>query len=46
MPAFSHDLKRIGKRGLDERKLLKVIDLVLESRKVKLTEEITRRNGR
>lgn len=31
MPSFSRDLKRIRKRGLDERNLLEVIGLIIEN---------------
>ena len=43
VPAFSRDLKRIGKRGLDERELLKVIDLILENTPAAI-DELCRRH--
>lgn len=38
MPSFSRDLKRIKKRGLDERDLATVIDLVIENTPASLKE--------
>lgn len=42
-PSFSRDLKRIRKRGLDERVLLEVIDLIIENT-AESREELRRRH--
>ena len=43
MPSFSRDLKRIRKRGLDERELSRVINLIIENT-VASREELVRRH--